>query len=140
MKRPTTNARRTCALATCAALLGWGLVSAAPQDSGTDEEGDFPTMEEIVHGGAAAGEAEDIEARIRRLFGEVETKLGEVDVLLTDAAAGDTARLAEVEEAGISKLLQDSIDRGRQAQQDIRDIIELAQQLSQSASQSSGGT
>ncbi len=121
------------------------LVSSGPLASAYQDSEDFPSMDEILSGEGAAG-PEDPEARIRRLFGEVETKLKQVDILLSDAAAGDTSALTAVEDSGIASLLQSSLERGRQAQEDIREIIDIAQQLSQqqpqpssSGSQGQGG-
>ena len=109
---------------------------AQDQDQG---DPDFPTMEELL-GGGPTGVQETAEQRMRRLFGEVETKLVQVDVLLTDAAAGDTGGLTEAAESGISELLKSSLERGRSAQKDIDQILEIARQLSaQQQQQSSGG-
>lgn len=103
----------------------------------TESGGDFPTMDEVLNGGASGEETP--EERMRRLFSEVETTLLQVDLLLTDAAAGDTSSLAKVDESGIAELLRNSVDRGRQVQNDILTIIEIAQSLS-SSSQSSGSS
>jgi hypothetical protein len=118
----------TCAL--IAVGLTWG--HSIAQDGGDrgEEDEHFPTMEELLNGGAGGGAQESPEARMRRLFGEVETKLKEVDVLLVDAAAGDTSRLVQVDDAGISRLLRNSLERGRSAQNDIGEILEIARQLS----------
>lgn len=110
------------------------LLTIAAQDG---EDPDFPTMEEIVGGGAGP---EDPQARLKRLFRDVETKLADVDVLLSDAAAGDTSRLAEVEEAGIADLLRESLEHGRSAQRDIEAILEIARQMGQSQGASSSSS
>jgi hypothetical protein len=110
------------------------LLPVAAQDG---EDPDFPTMEEIVGGGAGP---EDPQARLKQLFRDVETKLADVDVLLSDAAAGDTSRLAEVEEAGIADLLRESLEHGRSAQRDIEAILEIARQMGQSQGASSSSS
>lgn len=119
-----------------ALCLSW-LSSASRALAQESEKAPFPKMDEILQGGGAG--PEDPEARMRRLFGEVETKLQQVDLLLTDAAAGDTTRLKEAEESGIARILRDSLDRGRAAQGDIREILEIARQLSAQSQPSAGG-
>jgi len=113
------------------------LLAAAPfaQDG---EEPDFPTMEEILGGDPSD---EDPQARMKALFQSVESKLKDVDILLSDAAAGDTSRLTEVQDAGIADLLRNSLEQGRAAQKDIEEILEIAKQMGQqqqSQSSSSG--
>ena len=119
-------------------LLGFGWLSPAhAQDKPAEKEKPhFPRMDEIINPGAA-GKA-DPQARMRELFSEVEANLNRVDILLSDAAAGDTARLKDVAEAGIGKLLNDSLKRGRKAQAQIAEIIELAKQAGKGSGSGSG--
>lgn len=73
---------------------------------------------------------------MQRLFAEVETALREIDLLLSDAAAGDTS-LSEVPDSGLDKLLEVSQSRSKNVVQGIDKILELAAQNQQSSS--SGG-
>ncbi|MCB9914987.1 MAG: hypothetical protein H6828_07540 [Planctomycetes bacterium] len=80
----------------------------------------------------AQGEStRDAEQRLRELFAEVERKLEGIDVLLTDAAAGDTTSLGGVRDAGIDRLLRDSIGAGREVQRNLEELLEIARQMSQ---------
>jgi hypothetical protein len=127
---------KTSTLSAITALAAFFLAAAPLAQDG--EEPDFPTMEEILGGDSAD---EDPQARMKALFQSVESKLKDVDILLSDAAAGDTSRLAEVEESGIADLLRSSLQQGRAAQKDIEEILEIAQQMGQqqkSQSSSSG--
>lgn len=65
------------------------------------------------------------------LFGRVERNLRKIDVLLSDAGAGDTKQLANVGEAGIGLLLNRSLEAGRETVNDIDRILELAAQMGQ---------
>jgi hypothetical protein len=65
------------------------------------------------------------------LFGKVETRLREIDRLLSDAGAGDTRALEKVGPAGIDELLKQSRQNGEQALQDIDKILEIARQMGQ---------
>ncbi len=85
-------------------------------------------------------QADDPEQRLRELFSKVERRLDAIDLLLSDAAAGDTSRLDEAEAAGIDRLLRDSVDSGRQVQSDIEEILRIAQEMGQQQSSSSGGS
>jgi hypothetical protein len=115
--------------------------TAFPQDTESQDEGvqpHFPPMKEVLQQGGPPGSSP--EDRMRELFGEVETNLIRIDTLLSDAAAGDTSRLVKVADAGIGSLLQDSLDRGREAQKGIREIIEIAKQLGAQSSSSSSSS
>ena len=85
-------------------------------------------------------QADNPEQRLRELFSKVERRLDAIDLLLSDAAAGDTSRLSEAEDAGIDRLLRDSVDSGRQVQSDIEEILRIAQQMGQQQSSSSGSS
>jgi hypothetical protein len=73
------------------------------------------------------------------LFGRVERRLSQIDRLLTDAGAGDTAKLRDVAASGIDELLARSRDEGRRAIEDIDRILDLAHQMNQQC-QSTGGS
>lgn len=83
---------------------------------------------------AAAG---DPQAEMLRLFHRIEVRLGEIDELLAEAAAGDPSRIREAEAAGIDELLRRTIESGRRNIEDIDRIIDLARQMG--SQQSSGG-
>lgn len=86
--------------------------------------------------------SQDPQERLRQLFAKVERELEDIDILLSDASAGDTSQLAELDNAGIDDLLRNSVESGRQVQRDIEEIIDIAQQMGQqqsSSSSSSGG-
>ncbi len=126
------------------AALTLGLVSAAalpsfafPAQETDKQEPHFPPMEEILQG--AGGGQQSPEDRMRELFVKVEVNLQEIDELLSDAAAGDTSRLSEVENANIADLLNNTLERGREAQESILEIIEIAKQQGAASSQSSSG-
>lgn len=109
-------------------VIGLGISAGAfaLQDHDHPDGGDRPRkldVEQVVNPPAESSQEE-----IKRLFGEVERRLKSVDVLLTDAAAGDTTSLEEVEEAGIAELLTRSLELGSQLQADIARILELAEQ------------
>jgi len=82
-------------------------------------------------GAGARGPTMNPQERIAELFAQVERGLESIDGLLFDAAAGDTARLAGLEHAGIDALLRNSVEAGRAAQRDIEEIIRIAQELGQ---------
>ena len=63
------------------------------------------------------GMVDQAQEEMLQLFREIEQNLRKVDILLSDAGAGDTSGLAEVEEAGIGRLLEDSRDRSEQVTQ-----------------------
>jgi len=71
------------------------------------------------------------EQEMLQLFREIEQNLRKVDVLLSDAGAGDTTRLAEIEEAGIGRLLEDSRETSQQVLEDIDRLLEIAQEMGQ---------
>lgn len=74
---------------------------------------------------------DDAQAKMIELFGKVERRLNQIDRLLTDASAGDTSKLKDVDESGIDKLLDLSRREGQQAVQDIDEILLLAEQMNQ---------
>lgn len=74
---------------------------------------------------ARGGGMDELEAKMRELFGKVERRLREIDVLLSDASAGDTSKLTELREAGIDDLLRASLKQGRQLQKEIQEIIDI---------------
>lgn len=80
----------------------------------------------------------DSQREMIELFGKVETRLHEIDRLLSDAGAGDTSALKQVGPSGIDELLKRSKEQGEQAIQDIDKILELAQKMQQEQQSSSG--
>jgi len=99
------------------------LVGSPIQDEGPPPPQEKRPVREIMEGPQLGGEA--AAAKMKELFGKVERRLREIDVLLSDASAGDTSKLTEVEEAGIDELLRASLQRGRQLQKDIEEIIAI---------------
>ena len=89
------------------------------------------------------GMVDETQQEILQLFRDIEQNLRKVDILLSDAGAGDTRGLAEVEEAGIGRLLEDSRETSQQVLGDIDRLLEIAQQMGQqsgSPSQSPSGS
>jgi hypothetical protein len=66
------------------------------------------------------------QTEMRELFAKVERRLREIDRLLSDAGAGDTAALSGEKKAGIEELLRTSETRQREVLQAIDRILELA--------------
>jgi len=138
----TARASRTIAARVAAG--GLVLCGALAQERGRDQnppEG-IPIR---VHQGEGQGSEvvqpslqDDAQREMVRLFGKVERQLRRVDVLLSDAGAGDTSALARVGPAGIDELLRSSLETGRRSVEDIDRILELAQQLGGSCQ--GGGT
>jgi hypothetical protein len=84
-------------------------------------------------------ERDRAQSEMRELFGKVERRLREIDRLLSDAGAGDTAALAGVKKAGIDELLRTSQARQREVLEDIDRILVLARE-NQSRSGSGSGS
>jgi hypothetical protein len=88
------------------------------------------------------GAQDDLQQQILKLFGEVETRLREIDKLLSEAAAGergvrDAQKPLEKSAAGIGALVQRTQTEGKAVVEAIDKILELAAQ--QQAQQSQGG-
>lgn len=83
---------------------------------------------------------DDPQRELVELFGKVETRLREIDRLLTDAGAGDTSALAKVGPAGIDELLKKGQEESQATIRDIDKILELARQMQQQQQQQSGGS
>lgn len=84
-------------------------------------------------------QAEDGQAEMLRLFGEVEKQLKEIDKLLSDAAAGDTKKLREAGLSSMDELLRQTADNSRKVQADIDRLLELARQSGQQGGGGGGG-
>lgn len=69
------------------------------------------------------------EQEMRELFLKVETRLREIDRLLSDAGAGDTRALGKGLDSGMGELLKRTQESGSEALKDIDRILELAGQL-----------
>ena len=76
--------------------------------------------------------AQEAADEMKALFKKVDRRLGEIDQLLYDAGAGE-AKLAQLTESGIGKLLDQYKSHSQEVQSGIDRIIEIAQQ-------SGGGT
>jgi len=83
------------------------------------------------------GMVDQAQEEMLQLFRDIEQNLRKVDVLLSDAGAGDTSGLADVEESGIGRLLEDTRDRSEQVLQDIDRLLEIAEEMGQ---QNGGGS
>ncbi len=123
-RQEALRSARRLAIATTAllALGGPALEAQEPQPAppGPEPERELPAQ--------LFPEEQDVQAEIIRLFHEVEKTLGEIDIELADAGAGQ-APLGEGKESGIDRLLRSSREKGDQAVSNIDRILELAQQL-----------
>jgi hypothetical protein len=79
------------------------------------------------------------QAEMRQLFAKVERRMREIDRLLSDAGAGDTAALAGAKKAGIDELLKNTQARQHEVLDDIDRILEIARQSQGRPSSGSGG-
>jgi hypothetical protein len=98
-----------------------------------------------IAGGAAAqapgpdiNPQEQAQHELVELFNKVETRLREMDRLLSDAGAGDTRALKNVGPSGIDELLKRSKKTGEENLQDIDRILEIARQMQQQSSSGQG--
>ena len=112
----------------CACLLAMSYEVRAAQDP---EPVDGPTPVELP------GQVSEAQEEMLELFRDIEENLKTVDILLSDAGAGDTSSLSDAKEAGIGRLLENSREKSRQVLTDIDRLLEIAQQMGQqSGSQS----
>jgi hypothetical protein len=89
------------------------------------------------------GAQDDLQQQMVKLFGEVETRLREIDKLLSEAAAGqrgaqDAQKPLEKAAAGIGALVQKTQDEGKAVVAAIDKILDLAQQQEQQQGQGQG--
>jgi hypothetical protein len=114
------------------ALTGGLLVSGLALTAALAQEPDIGiapiTQEEIDGEQVIQIPVPEAQQEMARLFGEVERNLHAIDALLYDAGAGDTSALAGVAEAGLDRLLRESVDTGRATLSAIDRILELAAQ------------
>jgi hypothetical protein len=114
------------------ALTGGLLVSGLALSAALAQEPDIGiapiTQEEIDGEQVIQIPVPEAQQEMARLFSEVERNLHAIDVLLYDAGAGDTSALAGVGEAGLDRLLRESVDTGRATISAIDRILELAAQ------------
>jgi hypothetical protein len=114
------------------ALTGGLLVSGLALSAALAQEPDIGiapiTQEEIDGEQVIQIPVPEAQQEMARLFSEVERNLHAIDVLLYDAGAGDTSALAGVGEAGLDRLLRESVDTGRATLSAIDRILELAAQ------------
>ena len=112
----------------CACLLPMSYEVRAAQEPAPK---DGPTPVELP------GQVSEAQEEMLELFRDIEENLKTVDILLSDAGAGDTSSLSDVKEAGIGRLLENSREKSRQVLTDIDRLLEIAQQMGQqSGSQS----
>lgn len=133
--RPLAAVARPLAALAATVLLAAGALAQAPAPQEKPEIGpdplDGPTR--------MMAPPDQMQQELRELFRQVELRLREIDRLLSDASAGDTALLDDVGEAGIDKLLDRSRENATKSIQDIDRILEIAEQMGSQA-QSSGGS
>ncbi|MCA8980946.1 MAG: hypothetical protein H6831_15665 [Planctomycetes bacterium] len=134
------HGRRLLFCSLCAFLLVWSATAQVPEVGPDPVDEGQPVEEEAPAPFSPREDAGDLEAEMRKIFQRVETKLRDIDVLLTDASAGDTRRLAEAGEAGIDELLRRSVEDGRAVQREIDELLQLAQQVGSSCSSSSSSS
>ena len=94
---------------------------------------DGPTPNELP------GAMSESQEEILELFRDIEENLKTVDILLSDAGAGDTSSLSEVKEAGIGRLLENSRAKSQQILTDIDRLLEIAEEMGQEAGPPSPG-
>jgi hypothetical protein len=83
------------------------------------------------------GAQDDLQRQMLKLFGEVETRLREIDKLLADA--GVAQRSGESASPRTAELVKRSQDRGKQVVEAIDKILELAAQQEQQQGQGGSG-
>lgn len=107
-----------------AASLCW-LSLASAQEPGRPAKPEKPKLTEVMQGqaGQAGGDASKDE--MIELFHKVEKRLSEIDKLLYQASAGESA-LTRQSEAGISELLKNSVSKSQEVTRDIDRILEIA--------------
>ncbi len=98
----------------------------------------------VMHVPLPAG-MEDARQKMIKLFGEVETRLRQIDKLLSEAAAGergvqDAQKPLEKSAAGIGALVQRTQEEGKAVVEAIDKILDLAQQQQQEGQGSGSGT
>lgn len=103
------------------ALLAAGAFAQAPKPVIGPDPLDEPSL--------SGPQQDQMQQELRQLFRQVELRLREIDRLLSDASAGDTAALDGVGEAGIDKLLDLSRESATKSVQDIDRILEIAEQM-----------
>ena len=114
--------RITLWITSCVSLLCLNLGVSAAQEPSPEEA---PTPLELP------GQVSEEQEEMLELFRDIEENLKIVDILLSDAGAGDTSSLKDVKEAGIGRLLEDSRAKSRQVLSDIDRLLEIAQQMGQ---------
>ena len=110
------------AVAFCAAT---GFAAAAIADD-KDDEDDKTILPPPPEG--LFPERNGVQDEMAKLFFRVERNLGKIDVMLSDAGAGDV-ELEEVEDAGLDDLLRSTDAKAAEVIADIDRIIEIAQSM-----------
>ena len=86
------------------------------------------------------GAMSEAQEEMLELFHDIEENLKTVDILLSDAGAGDTSSLSEVKEAGIGRLLENSRAKSQQVLTDIDRLLAIAEEMGQQAGSPSPGS
>lgn len=76
---------------------------------------------------------------MKALFRKVETRLREIDRLLSDASAGDREALKKNADSGMGELLEQTRARGQEVLEGIDRILEIARQFGEPRPGSGGG-
>jgi len=126
----------------CAAPCALGQEPPAPKPEAKPEikpEGEHP----VIHL-PTSQDPNDLHQQMLKLFGEVETRLRQIDKLLSEAAAGergvqDAQKPLDEAAAGIGALVKRTQDEGKAVVEAIDKILELAQQEEESQQGASGG-
>ena len=85
------------------------------------------------------GAVSEAQEEMLELFRDIEENLKTVDILLSDAGAGDTSSLSEVKEAGIGRLLENSRAKSQQILTDIDRLLEIAEEMGQESEEPTPG-
>ncbi|HED64656.1 MAG TPA: hypothetical protein ENJ09_03770 [Planctomycetes bacterium] len=107
---------------------GRGSQETAPEESGGEELP--PSVEGTGESAPVLDLESDPQQEMIDLFHRVERRLGEIDLDLADAGAGDLPP-GELEGAGLEEFLKQTLAKSTEVQQDIERILELAQEMSQ---------
>jgi hypothetical protein len=86
------------------------------------------------------GQISEAQEEMLELFRDIEENLKTVDILLSDAGAGDTSSLSDVKKAGIGRLLENSRAKSQQVLTDIDRLLEIAEEMGQQSGSPSPGS
>lgn len=88
-----------------------------------------PRKDEPVRLRPPQNDEQEAEKEMRKLFLKVETRLREIDRLLSDAGAGDTKAFKKDLDSGMNELLKHTQESGKEVMQDIDRILEIAEKM-----------